>query len=71
MVHALLVERLIDDVRGEQQAALLVALSGGKPEWPDMSDRLAELEAALVAPPEPTVKAADADLRAALGLRVA
>jgi hypothetical protein len=62
------VERIEADVRAAQQAALTAYMFGGKPEWPSLDDRLAELDAALVAEPQRS-DTPELELRDALGLR--
>lgn len=68
LVHALWVCRIEEDVRSNQQTALMLAAWGGKPEWPSLDERLDEFEAMLVSPPKP-VDTEDLELRDALGLR--
>lgn len=67
-MYALWVERIEADVRAAQQAALLVAAMGGKPEWPSLDDRLTAFDDWLAAAPM-VVDQADMELRDALGLR--
>lgn len=55
-------------MRSVQQAALLVAASGGKPQWPSLDDRIAEIDAFLLSEPK-RVDTEDDELREALGLR--
>lgn len=55
-------------MRAIEQAALLVAAFGGKPQWPSLDDRIAEIDAFLVSEPK-QVDTEDAELREALGLR--
>lgn len=68
MVHALWVDRIVADVRADQQAAQIAQVMGARPEWPSLEDRLTRFEDALTA--EPTqLDPEDQELRDALGLR--
>lgn len=45
-----------------------MAASGGKPQWPSLDDRIAEIDAFLLSEPK-RVDTEDDELREALGLR--
>lgn len=68
VVHAVLVERVVNAVHADQQAAMLARLSGSDIEWPTLDARLAELDADLVAEPI-SLDPQELELRDALGLR--
>ena len=68
MVYAIWVERIEADVRTAQQVALMASVMGGKPEWPDLDERLTEFDRELCSVPV-VVSPADLELRLALGLR--
>lgn len=68
LAYAVWVERIEADVRSDQQACLIAAAFGAKPEWPSLEDRIAEFDAFLVS--EPTkVDTEELELREAFGLR--
>lgn len=68
VVYALLVQRIESDVMAMQQACLTAAMFGGDPPWPDLDERIAELDTFLASKPK-KVDSMEADLREALGLR--
>lgn len=68
VVEALLIERVMGDVRSDQHAAQMSAMLGGSPEWPTVADRLEQFRQILNAEPV-EVDPEDQELREALGLR--
>jgi hypothetical protein len=68
LAYTVMVERLEADVRAAQQAAILVAALGGKPDWLELDDQIAVLDDHLASAPK-TVDREEAELRDALGLR--
>lgn len=68
VVYAVLVARLEADFHAVQQAALMSAVFGGKPEFPSLDDQIVEFDQQLAQEPE-RVDRVDLELRDALGLR--
>lgn len=68
MAYVIWVDRIEDDVKAMQQAALMASMFGAEPSWPSLDERLAEFDAFLAAEPV-AVDLADLELRDALGLR--
>lgn len=59
---------MIGEVRAEQHFAAAITAAGGEIGWPVLDERIAALDAALIAEPK-VVDRDQVDLRRALGLR--
>lgn len=68
MAYALLVERVVGDVRVAQQSALLAAALGGESQIPTVESAIDELDSLLAAEPK-QLSDEQRELRRVLGVR--
>lgn len=69
LVHALWVERIIEDTRSAQLSVRLARMWGAKgTEWPSLGDQIERFEGWLLSEPK-ELDPDETELRAALGLR--